>query len=103
MPYVMCGNISVLYNMVFMHRGNTYFNLFKTPDEDAFVEKMGVLSSIMEDIEVTCVSIMGDWNADISDGDSVFGTQLRVFCEENNVILSTTVVSNFCLVTHLPI
>ena len=31
MPYVMCGNISVLYNMVFMHRGNTYFNLFKTP------------------------------------------------------------------------
>ena len=31
MPYVMCGKISVLYNMVFMHRGNTYFNLFKTP------------------------------------------------------------------------
>ena len=45
--------------------------------------------SIMEDIEVTCVSIMGDWNADISDGDSVFGTKLRVFCEENNVILSS--------------
>ena len=41
-------------------------------NEDAFVEKLGVLSSIMEDIEVTCVSIMGDWNADISDGDSVF-------------------------------
>ena len=58
-------------------------------NEDAFVEKLGVLSSIMEDIEVTCVSIMGDWNADISDGDSVFGTQLRVFCEENNVILSS--------------
>ena len=54
-----------------------------------FVEKLGVISSIMEDIEVTCVSIMGDWNADISDGDSVFGTQLRVFCEENNVILSS--------------
>ena len=58
-------------------------------NEDAFVEKLGVISSIMEDIEVTCVSIMGDWNADISDGDSVFGTQLRVFCEENNVILSS--------------
>ena len=58
-------------------------------NEDAFVEKLGVLSSIMEDIEVTCVSIMGDWNADISDGDSVFGTQIRVFCEENNVILSS--------------
>ena len=31
MPCVMCGNISVIYNMVFMHRGNTYFNLFNTP------------------------------------------------------------------------
>ena len=29
-------------------------------NEDAFVEKLGVISSIMEDIEVTCVSIMGD-------------------------------------------
>ena len=31
MSYVMCGNFSVLYNMFFMPRGNTYFKPFKTP------------------------------------------------------------------------
>ena len=31
MQYVMCGNISVLYNMVFKHRGNSCFNQFNAP------------------------------------------------------------------------
>ena len=43
MPYVRCGNISVLYNMFFMHRGNTYFNLYKTP---IFVEHLFATFSV---------------------------------------------------------
>ncbi len=47
MPYVMCGNISVLYNMFFMHIGNTYFNLVKTPFFSTYLRPFQyVLSSL---------------------------------------------------------
>ena len=58
-------------------------------NEDAFIENLGIITSIIDDIEVTCLSIMGDWNSDISDENSVFGNLLKVFCEDSNIILSS--------------
>ena len=40
-------------------------------NEADYVEKLGVLQSILSELDTTCVSILGDWNADISDDSSI--------------------------------
>ena len=41
------------------------------------------------------ISVLGDWNSDISDHASIFCRQLMTFCADNNMILSSK--------SHLPI
>ena len=60
MSYVMCGNISVLYNMVFMHRGNTYFNLFKTPIFFEHLQNYGMSNIAMKHF---CTCAMGRFSS----------------------------------------
>ena len=36
----------------------------------------------------SCVSIPGDWNADISDVNSVFATHLKDFCSDIDMVIS---------------
>ena len=40
--------------------------------EDLFLEHLGTLKTVLEDLNTTCISIVGDWNSDISDYESVF-------------------------------
>ena len=35
--------------------------------EETYLEKLGVLQAILSELDTSCVSILGDWNADISD------------------------------------
>ena len=46
-------------------------------NEADYVEKLGVLQSILSELDTTCVSILGDWNADISDDSSIFEEYTR--------------------------
>ena len=34
---------------------------------DLFLEYLGTLKAVIEDLNTTCISIVGDWNSDISD------------------------------------
>lgn len=58
-------------------------------NEEEYLDKLGKLKAILEELETTCVSIYGDWNADISDGTSLFGNHLKHFCHEHDLIIST--------------
>ena len=41
--------------------------------EETFLENLGLLHSAIEELDCTCVSIFGDWNADISNDQHLFG------------------------------
>ena len=53
---------------------------FECPvNEETYLEKLGVLQAILSELDTFCVSILGDWNADISDVNSMFATHLKDF------------------------
>ena len=55
------------------------------------MEKLGVLQSILSELDTTCVSILGDWNAVISDDSSIFAGHLMQFCSDTGLLLSDEV------------
>ena len=40
-------------------------------NEDKYIEKLGVLHAILSELQTSCVSVLGDWNADTSDRNSL--------------------------------
>ena len=56
-------------------------------NEGDYVEKLGVLQSILSELDTTCVSILSDWNSDISDDSSIFAGHLRQFCSDTGLIV----------------
>ena len=62
---------------------------------DDYLENLGGIKTVIDELECTCISVLGDWNSDISDHTSIFGRQLMTFCADNNMILSSK--------SHLPI
>ena len=57
--------------------------------EDIYLEKLGIIKAIIDDLECTCISLVGDWNSNISDSTSLFGNHVKSFCTENNLLLSS--------------
>ena len=39
-----------------------------------YIEQLGVLHALFSELETSCVSILGDWNADTSDRNTEFGS-----------------------------
>ena len=56
---------------------------------DDYLENLGVIKTIIDELQCTCISVLGDWNSDISDHASIFGRQLMTSCADNNMILSS--------------
>ena len=56
-------------------------------NEEIYVEKLGVLQAILSELDTSCVSILGDWNADISDVNSMFATHLKECCSDNSMVI----------------
>ena len=55
--------------------------------DNQYLESLGVLNSKIDDLNITCTSIFGDWNANISKDSNTctFGNYLQQFCEDNYV------------------
>ena len=55
-----------------------------------------VIKAVIDDIECTCLSVLEDWNSNISDHASIFRRHLITFCDDNNnnMVLSSK--------SHLP-
>ena len=67
-------------------------------NEESYLDNLGIIKTIIDELDCTCISILGDWNSDISDRTSLFGNHVRMFCTENNLIFYQ--VSIFFLVAH---
>ena len=64
-------------------------------NEPLYVEKLGILKEIIDELDNTCYAIVGDWNANLKDIDnSQFANHMLNFCFENNLKISSCV--------HLP-
>ena len=54
-------------------------------NEPMYVEKLGILKAIIDELDNTCFAIVGDWNANLKDIDnSLFANHMLNFCSENN-------------------
>lgn len=57
--------------------------------EDEFLNMLAFIQSFIEDNSSSCVYVMGDFNADMSDSKSLFAAHLQQFCNESKLILSS--------------
>ena len=70
-------------------------------NEDKYNEKLGVLHDIFCELQTSCVSILGDWNADTSDRNSEFGRHIKLFCSDINLIISDESILPDDTFTHM--
>ena len=71
-----------------------------TQNEDRYMENLGILYSILSELDTTCVFILSDFNADISDSNSTFGNHLRQFCQDTSLKLSSEILLPCDTFTH---
>lgn len=57
--------------------------------EDEYLENLAVISSLIEELDCTCVQIYGDWNADCSNSCHKFGNFVKQFCSDSGLVLSS--------------
>ena len=70
----------------FENLGRTLYMPYECRDnEGSYLEKLGTLKTIIDELDCTCISVVGDWNSDISDSASLFGNHVRLFCSENDL------------------
>ena len=63
---------------------------------------IGTVKAMIEELDTTCASVLGDWDSDISDNESVFFCrQFRQFCEDNCWSLSSELLLPANTVTYL--
>lgn len=58
-------------------------------NESDYLEKIAFIAAFVSELDTTSVYLVGDWNADISDNNSLFANHLRHFCSDNNFVLSS--------------
>ena len=61
---------------------NVYTPYESYDNENEFISRMAHISAVVEELDTTCVYVMGDYNADISDDHSMFSKHLFTFCKD---------------------
>ena len=72
-----------------------YLPCLSNEHEEQYLNCLGVLTCILEELNCTCVSIIGDWNSDIKDKDHLFGRHLSDYVETAGLTISSLL--------HLPL
>ena len=57
---------------------------------ECFLSHLGLLHSIVTEIDTSCVYILGDWNASVHKNSS-FGNELKAFCSDHTYVLSDVI------------
>ena len=68
---------------------NCYLPCQTAEHEEEFLLKCTQLLSIVNDLECPNIYIVGDFNANVSDSNSVFGNHLKNLCNDHNIINAT--------------
>ena len=74
-------------------------------NEESYVNNLGALSALIEELDITCFVIVGDWNANISEANNLFAKHLVNFFKDQSLVLSSHALfpSNiFTYTAHIP-
>lgn len=64
---------------------------YECPDnEDEYINRLACIQTFIQDADCTCIQVVGDMNADISDARPSFG--LKWFCHESGLVMSSQVI-----------
>ena len=71
-------------------------------NEESYIQKLGYIHAILEELNTSCYVVLGDWNANIGDVDnSLFAPHLLDFCHDHGYYLSTQSVLPHNSYTHV--
>lgn len=85
-----CIGIKVEHNVFIIL--NVYTPYECCQNEDEYINRLAFLSCFIKASVHTCIFIVGDMNADISDKKSLFGQHLIRFCKDNKLKLSSQIL-----------
>ena len=84
-----CVGVNILINTVSFTIINVYLP-YECPDnEDEYIEKLSMLDNIIENINHSSYTLVGDFNANITSSSSKSAKYLFDFCERNHLTLSS--------------
>ena len=84
-----CVGIEVELNNKRIYIFNVYLPYQCPENSDRYLECMGAIHYIIDELDSTCFAIFGDWNADpINEDRSLFAGHLIDFCKDNNYVLA---------------
>lgn len=62
---------------------NTYIPYECIQNEDEYLSRLAFIMSFIQDNPFTCIYVVGDMNADVTDVNSLFGNHLIQFCSDS--------------------
>ena len=72
---------------------NIYMPYQCEQNREAYMQCLGALKSLIDELPTTSFMIVGDWNANLKiGGNSLFGRLMVDFCNENSLIISDKVL-----------
>ena len=76
---------------------------YQSPDNEVeYLEKLGYINAVTNDLDTTCFVIVGDWNANIRNGgESTFARHMSQLCMDNSYILSSQALLPTDSYTHV--
>ena len=76
---------------------------YQSPNNEVeYLEKLGYINAVTNDLDTTCFVIVGDWNANIRNGGaSTFARHMSQLCMDNSYILSSQALLPTDSYTHV--
>ena len=80
------GNLSTVSNSIVLI--SVYLPYQCPENEVEYLEKLGFINALTNEIDTTCFVITGDWNANLREGgNSLFAKHMDQLCDDNGFIL----------------
>lgn len=88
-----CNAIEICINNSKFYVINVYMPYQCHANEENYINNLGTLSAIIEELDNSCYVIMGDWNANLGEvQNSAFASHLLNFCDENELKVSSCMI-----------
>ena len=68
---------------------NVYLPYESRNNEEEYLDRLGKLHAIIEELDTSSVTVVGDFNANISNPESIFSQHLNHFCELHDYLCSS--------------
>ena len=97
-----CNGVEINLNNSMFVLLNVYLPYQCRENEDIYMENLGILKSLLDDIQCTNIAIIGDFNANLGiTGTRLFTNYMLEFCEENSLLISSKLLLPYNSYTYI--